>query len=373
MGLCLSWASDRIRGPFFYDIMKKNKVFLLVIFFIFFIGCLVFNYLFFKQSQNPSVSETWLKTSCLLVSTPGDDVLVEGDVFTSDGVKIHYWFYDRGTETVTIFLHGGPGHDTYDFRDTYLPDGYADRFGSLLLFDQRGSGLSDNFATNKNLTKEDINFDRFIEDINELRECIIPGHPVIIWGRSFGGLLAAAYADSHPKGVVAYLLFSPGVFDREITEKGGEDIIALNNGIAILDNFITVRAEKKEKELLVKEYNSRRPKHDPGQKIPSSDTPYDVAEAIYNAGIAMEENEHLLEKNFYYFLTAMKNLPVFIQYGGYDTIVPPLAIEAMKPYLDLATYFEIPEEDHFAAYAHPDEVYDQLELFYLNNKIDGLR
>ena len=75
-------------------------------------------------------------------SLPGDDVEVEGDIMTSDGVRLHYWFYNRGTETVTIFLHGGPGRETYDFRDTYMPDGYADRFGSLLVFDQRGGGRS---------------------------------------------------------------------------------------------------------------------------------------------------------------------------------------------------------------------------------------
>lgn len=294
-------------------------------------------------------------------SLPGDDVEVEGDMITDDNVRIHYWFYNRGTDTVTVFLHGGPGRGSHDFRDTYMPDGYADRFGSLLVFDQRGGGQSDTYETNPNVKPSSITFARFIQDINELRDYVIPGHPVVIWGRSFGGLLAAAYANSHPDNVKAYVLFSPGTFDQRVVEEGAEQINALNNGISNIADFVTTKASNAEKRLLQKEA-LRRPKHDAG-----------LPDSTIAAGDAMNDNEHILTESHYGLLASMEDIPVFIQYGSYDTLVPPLAIEAMKPYLHNATYFEIPAEDHFAAYAHPDEVFDQIEAFFQANQISGLR
>ncbi|MBI5794541.1 alpha/beta hydrolase [Candidatus Uhrbacteria bacterium] len=324
-----------------------------------------FGFLFFFFQRN-TTDKTELPSASGNVhapeSTPGDDVEVERDMMTSDNVRLHYWFYNRGTATVTIFLHGGPGRETYDFRDTYMPDNYADRFGSLLLFDQRGGGRSDTLQTNPHLQKSSMTFARFIQDINELRDYVIPGHHAIIWGRSFGGLLAAAYAASNPVGVEAYVLFSPGYFDKSISDKGNEQINALNNGIQLIDDFVTVKALKKEQALIAEEYK-HRPKHDPGS----------AQRSTTDVGDAMNENEQLLTKNNFPLLTAMADAPVFVQYGGYDGIIPPLAIEAMKPYLHGATYFEIPEEDHFAAYAHPDEVYDALKAFYTAHHVEGLR
>jgi|GEM_PF-4555364 len=331
--------------------MTKKIILTIFFFFIF----LTFIFFVFRQKNLSENTDKSTLTVCVAEDT-------EGDFITSDNIRLHYWFYNRCTETATIFLHGGPGRETHDFRDTCLPQKYADRFGSLLLFDQRGGGESDHFGENPNLKAEDITFDRFIKDIDELKTSIIPNHPIVVWGRSFGGLLAAAYANSHPNNVKAYVLFSPGTFNKTITDEGAKQINALDEGIYYLHDFVTAKAEKKEQELLTKEYNSCRPKNDPGPLV-----------ADLTAGEFMNENEQIQTKNHYYLLEAMRDIPVFVQSGQYDGLVPPLAIETMKPFLNFATYFEIPEGGHFAAYAHPDEVYDELEKFFQNNHIEGLR
>ena len=98
----------------------------------------------------------------------------------SDGAEIAY--VDEGTPRLgtIVFVHGGPG-----FHSAYL-GGFASSIKDdfrILLYDQRGSGLS-----GRTVKESSITINRYVEDLYEFlrdRKAV----DVILLGHSFGGLL----------------------------------------------------------------------------------------------------------------------------------------------------------------------------------------
>ncbi len=324
----------------------KTKVSVFVIAILALFATILGGILFFQKQQSGSVDTTDVSSAPEIGMPEGDS---EGDFYTSDGVRIHYWYYNRGTSIVTIFLHGGPGGSTSDLRNTGQATAYADTFGSLLAFDQRGGGQSEKNAD----LAPTITYPRFIQDINELRSALIPGHEVVIFGRSFGGPLAARYADSHPEGVRGYILAAPGPFvaNKEILD---EQRAALLSTISA-DEMTRIAARDREIVLrLAKERGTLE--HETSLILPGEDSDLDVGSAFSTYGGYFTEDE-------YHRLSALTDVPTLIEYGAYDTQVPPLSIEAMKPYLPQATFLEL-AGGHGAAYTHEEEFFAGVQKLF---------
>lgn len=275
----------------------------------------------------------------------------EGDFYTSDNVRIHYWYYNRDTSIVTIFLHGGPGSSSSDVRKTGQAERYADTFGSMLVFDQRGGGESERSA--EVLTGK-ISLNRFVKDIDELRAAVIPEHDVVIFGRSFGGLLAARYANSNPQNVRGYILAAPGQFssNNDLLEKQ-RDALVLSVGeekmqeVAAQDRAVILQ--------LHQEMGDPEKRLDEETDMGSEDD-IDVGSALIASGDYYAHEEFSL-------LPAFNNVPTLVAYGSYDTQVPPLAIEAMKPYMPEASFVELPG-GHGAAYTHEAEFFQTVKAWW---------
>jgi proline iminopeptidase len=95
-----------------------------------------------------------------------------------------------------VFLHGGPGGGTDPkHRRFFDPRRYR-----IILFDQRGCGQSEPFAS-----LEDNTTWHLVDDIERLRE-----HLGIerwqVFGGSWGSTLAVAYAEAHPARVTELVL-----------------------------------------------------------------------------------------------------------------------------------------------------------------------
>lgn len=104
-------------------------------------------------------------------------------VTTSDSVKL---FVKRsGTGYPVLFIHGGPGSNSYYFEkeggDVFSKD------VQLIYLDQRGCGRSDTARNN------DYSLERVIKDFDEVRQQL--GYPQwMVMAHSFGGVLATEYA-----------------------------------------------------------------------------------------------------------------------------------------------------------------------------------
>lgn len=99
-----------------------------------------------------------------------------------------------------IFLHGGPCSGTNpDHRRFFNPDKYR-----IILFDQRGCGLSRPYGELENNTTHDL-----IDDMERIREQLRI-EAWLLFGGSWGGALALLYAQQYAQRVSAMII--RGVF-----------------------------------------------------------------------------------------------------------------------------------------------------------------
>ena len=101
--------------------------------------------------------------------------------------------------TPLIVIHGGPGMSHHYLLP--LVDLADER--PVILYDQLDSGHSDrpNLPANWNV-------ERFVLEVEELRQALSLDR-VLVFGNSWGGTVAAEYAMTRPKGLVALVLSSP--------------------------------------------------------------------------------------------------------------------------------------------------------------------
>jgi proline iminopeptidase len=120
----------------------------------------------------------------------------EGRIPVEDGFEIAYRIYGSGSRTL-MGLHGGPGVGAAYLTRLNEVIGADTR---LVLYDQLGGGDSD-------WPGEDFTWDipRFVDEVETVRTALDLG-TVTLYGQSWGGMLAPAYALDHPDTVDALIL-----------------------------------------------------------------------------------------------------------------------------------------------------------------------
>jgi proline iminopeptidase len=92
-----------------------------------------------------------------------------------------------------LLLHGGPGatHEYLEACDSYLPAAGVEYY----YYDQLGSGFSDQ-PENPSLWE----LDRFVDEVEQVRRALCLGRDnFVLFGHSWGGILAIEYALAHPE------------------------------------------------------------------------------------------------------------------------------------------------------------------------------
>jgi proline iminopeptidase len=136
---------------------------------------------------------------------PGRHVAVNGT---------RLWIETEGAGEPLLLLAGGPANSHLTFHPWFSP--LADRFG-LIYLDYRGRGRSerpDRLA--------DITFDQDVADIEGLRQAL-GLERLSIYGFSYGGMVAQAYALAHPARV-RRLILANTVHSAEMWQKNHENI-----------------------------------------------------------------------------------------------------------------------------------------------------
>lgn len=108
----------------------------------------------------------------------------------------------RGTPV--LFLHGGPGYYVKP-RDLEMGAAFRRAGFDTVYHDQAGSGASGNLST------AEYTVARQIADVEALRQHL-GAERVVLWGESWGAILAAHYALAHPDRVAGAIFSSPGEY-----------------------------------------------------------------------------------------------------------------------------------------------------------------
>lgn len=135
----------------------------------------------------------------LALVAPVAGAQTSGYVTTSDNARLFYKIIGRGPDTL-IAIHGGPGMDLESIYGDFTVLGAKH---AVIFYDQRGGGKSELPADTMRLVAS-----RQIQDLDELRQ-----HfkllKVTLVAHSYGPLLAASYALTHPDAVKRMVFFGP--------------------------------------------------------------------------------------------------------------------------------------------------------------------
>jgi proline iminopeptidase len=114
-------------------------------------------------------------------------------------VRLWYKVAGQGSGTPLLFLHGGPGYNSYSF-EAQAGKALESRL-KMIYLDQRGSGRSERPWSGA------YSVPVMVEDIEALRKQL--GVPrLALMGHSFGGALALEYAAAYPQHVSKVVLVS---------------------------------------------------------------------------------------------------------------------------------------------------------------------
>ncbi|AMY07740.1 Proline iminopeptidase [Luteitalea pratensis] len=156
---------------------------------------------------------TLLLLAALLLA-PGVALAQQDSTFVSDGVELHY--RSAGTGTPAVLLSGGPG-----FRVDYmipvgdfLPAGYR-----RIFLEQRGTGKSRPAV----FDPAGLTLQMVVEDLEALRLHLKQDRLLLV-GHSWGGMLAMAYAATHPDRVDRLVLIGSGGPTLEFTQWFNDNI-----------------------------------------------------------------------------------------------------------------------------------------------------
>lgn len=192
-----------------------------------------------------------------MISEPGNLVprTVEQDAslpsITVNGVKLHSEAFGHPDSTMIVCIHGGPGGDYRYMLNAKELSGYGYR---VVFYDQRGSGLSERFSrssyTSLGLGALDLFYNDLGAVISHYRTS--PNQKVILFGSSWGAILATAYAGKYPNTIQGMILIEPGGLKWTDIEDYVKESRSFNlwseliNDATYLDQFISGKENQHE-------------------------------------------------------------------------------------------------------------------------------
>lgn len=134
-------------------------------------------------------------------------VFAQQEGLTNNGdAKIYYKTFGSGKPI--LIINGGPGMNSNGFAEIAKK---LSAHNQTIIYDQRGTGKS----TIEKIDTSTITLKLMIEDIEALRNHL-GIQSWIVFGHSFGGMLASYYATVHPESIDGLILSSSGGIDLDL-------------------------------------------------------------------------------------------------------------------------------------------------------------
>ncbi|GMA17336.1 alpha/beta hydrolase [Deinococcus metallilatus] len=143
-------------------------------------------------------------------------------------------------EAPIVFLHGGPGYNSYSFRELF-----GERLAGrrVVYLDQRGSGRSGPLSETEQ-GGDKLDLDTLVADLEALREHL-GAERLVPLGHGFGALVALEYARRHPERTARVIVVNPWVHFPELALTLLREASAMR-GVPLDDPADAVRARTPE-------------------------------------------------------------------------------------------------------------------------------
>jgi len=273
----------------------------------------------------------------------GTEPFERGELKVSSIHTLYYEVSGNKDGHPVVFLHGGPGGGTSAQDRIYFDPAIY----KIVLFDQRGAGLSRPTASIEENTTWDL-----VADIERLR-AKLGIDKWVVFGGSWGSTLALAYAQSHPEAVKALIL--RGIF----TLRKSELDFFYQEGTSQLfpeewDAYIAPIPEA-ERGDMVKAYHKRLTSSDKDIKLPAAgawsrwematsrlhvdqESLQRVEKDDWALAFAAIENHYFINEGFMrqgqllekQSIDKIRHIPTIVVQGRYDVVCPAKSAYDLK-------------------------------------------
>ncbi|MGH8987857.1 MAG: proline iminopeptidase-family hydrolase [Acidimicrobiales bacterium] len=258
-----------------------------------------------------------------------------------------------------LLLHGGPGstHEYLEAFDSYLPAARIEYY----YYDQLGSGHSDQ-SEDESLWE----LDRFVDEVDQVRQALDLDHDnFVLYGHSWGGILAMEYALAHGHHLRA-LVISNMMASAPAYNAYAEDVLATEMDPEALAEVRALEAahdteNPRYMELLLPEHYERHLLRMPVDEWPDPAKRgfAHINPAIYvsmqgPSELGMSSDAKLANWDRFADLASV-DVPTLVIAARYDTM-DPVYLEKMADVLPKGSYLYCPEGSHMAMY-DDQEVY----------------
>ena len=264
------------------------------------------------------------------------------------------WFRVAGDAAsklpVLVFLHGGPGYNSYSFA--VLEGPRLERALRVVYLDQRGSGRSERPPSN------DYAMATLVEDVEGVRRSL-GVERIAVMGHSFGGVLALEYAARYPERVSHLILVSsPADVPASCAVRKARLLEQYPAMHARADSLNATGASDCELEFRL----LRGPAHDafsnaimfPDSLVRRRQDSVDAASGLRNTG---ELGSALMRSGLltYRFAASQRlTMPVLVMAGAKDGSVGLVPQESFAKSIRGAKFISYPDAGHFLYLDAPD-------------------
>ena len=123
------------------------------------------------------------------------------------------WYRSVGQGTPLLLIPGGPGISHTYFYPSF--ERFADKF-RVIYFDAFGRGKSDRART-----PAEYSFQHDVDDVEGLRKALGLDR-IVVYGHSYGGIVAQGYALKYPQSL-SKLVLADTLYSAEMWQKGNND------------------------------------------------------------------------------------------------------------------------------------------------------
>jgi proline iminopeptidase len=301
----------------------------------------------------------------LFIMQAMDVAQVKGTYATVNGEQI--WYQIKGEGDPIVLIPGGPGNS-----HLYLTPWFDElaKNNKVIYFDAFGRGKSSRAKNN-----EEYSFQRDVDDLDGLRKAL-GFEKWSVFGHSYGGMVAQAYAIQYPASVDK-LILGDTFYDAEMWQENDD-----NSNYEFRNQY----PEKWDKLMEIREkgYLSSSPEHIAAYKIPSGLLYYYNPENVSK----MRSDSLVWNTDVYYqivgvdgdfiiggdigkldFRRDLRNLkmPILITAGRYDRISDPRFAVKYKLYAPQAEFVMFEKSGHNPYLEEHDKFFKILNDFLKGN------